>query len=140
MHFATPYQLFSPIHVAWLYRRVRDGLDVTSADLNSIEAAQPEAIRDALLKNRRKLADKGQLYRRRGRKPVPRARLWAAWCAIQDEKDLIWAERQKGSRVRQRSDDSPIHEAAEKIARTYRFGSGRSLLNLLARHRIPENY
>lgn len=41
MQFANPYDLFSPIHIDWLYRRHEKKLDVTTADLDSIEASCP---------------------------------------------------------------------------------------------------
>ena len=34
----NPYELFSPVHLAWLYRHYEKKLDVTGAELDSIEA------------------------------------------------------------------------------------------------------
>lgn len=135
----NPYQLFSPIHLAWLYLRREKGLDITAADLDSIERHQPEAINDPLFSECRALANVGKLYRRRGRKPISgRGMLWYAYFAIEEEKQRIWDERRSGKRERQYAEDSPIHQAAEIVARELCFGSGRSLLNRLAREGITK--
>lgn len=138
----NPYQLFSPIHVAWLYRCRENGLDVTAADLDLIERRQPQAVDDPLFAECRALANAGRLYRRRGRKPTGgRGMLWYAYFAIEEERQRIWDERRSGKRERQYAEDSPIHQAAEIVARELRFGSGRSLLNRLAREGVPKkNY
>jgi hypothetical protein len=139
----SPYELFSPIHLAWLYRCRDKNLDVTAADLDSIEMHQPRAAEDPLFVNFRALANAGRLYRRRGRKPLSlagRARLWAAHFAIEDEKARIWIERRAGLLARSYGEDSPVHQAADIVAQQFRLGSGRSLLNRLSRERIPKNY
>lgn len=139
MHAENPYQFFSPIHLAWLYRRREKRLDVTAADLDSIERHQPEAVDDPLFVECRALAEAGKLYRRRGRKPLSvarRLRLWAACFAIEEEKARIWEERRSGRRRRAYGEDSPIHQAAELVARQFRFGAGRSLLTQLSREGI----
>jgi hypothetical protein len=139
----SPYELFSPIPLAWLYRCRDKNLDVTAADLDSIEMHQAEAIHDPLFREYRELASLGRLYRRRGRKPLSlagRARLWAAHFAIEDEKARIWAGRREGLRTRSYGEDSPVHQAADIVAQLFRLGSGRSLLNRLSRERIPRNY
>lgn len=139
----NPYQLFSPIHLAWLHRQRQKGLDVTAADLDSIERNQPEAVDDPLFAECRALADAGKLYRRRGRKALTlagRLRLWAAYFAIEEEKARIWHERRCGKRERQYAEDSPIHQAADLVAREFRMGCGRSLINRLSRERIPKNF
>ena len=136
----NPYQLFSPIHPAWLYCRHEKKLDVTSADLDSIERNFPAAGHDPLFAHYRSLAAAKKLYRRRGRKPASRALGWLAYFAIEDEKARIWAERRSGMRERRRGDPSPVHEAAEVVARRMRFGSGQSLLNRLSREGIPDNF
>ena len=138
-----PHQMFIPIHLPWLYRRREQGLDVTAADLDSIEQHQPDAANDPLFAHCRALAAAGKLHRRRGRKPMTRGgrgMLWAAFFAIEEQKARIWAERRTGGRVRMRGEESPVHEAAELVARRFRFGSGRSLLNRVSRERIPGNY
>ena len=136
----NPYQLFTPIHPAWLYRRHDEKLDVTNADLDSIERHFPAAGTDPLFAHYRSLAAANKLYRRRGRKPGSRGILWFAYFAIEDEKARIWDERRSGLRERRREDPSPIHEAAEIVARRMRFGSGHSLLNRISRARIPNNF
>jgi hypothetical protein len=143
MHATNPYELFQPIHLAWLYRRHRHGLDVTAAELDSIEAAHPEAASDPLFAGYRGLQAAGRLYRRRGRKPLSlagRVRLWAAHFAIEEQKEQIWAERRSGRIVRGYGEDSPIHQAADVVASEFRLGSGRSLLNRLSREGIPKNF
>ncbi len=139
MEAVSPYQIFSPIHVAWLHHRDRLGLDVLPADLDSIAANQADAITDSLFVEYFARAAAGQLRRKRGRKPVREqgfGRLTWAGILLDDEVDAIWADRRSGNRKRLRSDESPIHEAAEMVARELRYGSGRSLLNLLSRHRF----
>lgn len=139
MEAVSPYQLFSPIHVSWLHRHDRFGLDVMPADLDSIAANQPDAMTDPLLVEYLARAAAGELRRKRGRKPIRErgfGRLTWASILLDDEVDAIWDERRSGARERQRFDESPIHEAAEKVARKLRYGSGRSLLNLLSRHRF----
>jgi len=136
---SNPYELFTPIHLAWLYRHHEKRLDVIAADLDSIEANDPNAMADPLFAHYRSLQVAGRLYRRRGRKPLTmagRARLWAARFAIEDKKDEILADRRSGRRVRGYGEDSPIHQPADIVARELRFGSGRSLLNRLSRERI----
>jgi hypothetical protein len=133
----SPFQMFSPIHLAWLYRCHEKGLDVTAADLASIEAHRPEAVEDPLFADYRSRADSGNLCRRRGRKPIWTrgfGRLICAAVLIDQEVETIWADRRAGLRVRMRGDESPIHEAAENVARELGYGTGRSLLNLLSRH------
>ena len=139
MHAENPYQLFSPIHLAWLYRRREKKLDVTAADLDSIERNHLGAVDDPLFAECRALADAGKLYRRRGRKPISTAdklRLWSAYFAIQDEKARIWMERRSGERERKLIEQCPIHEAAEIVAREFRKGTGESLLKQLSREGI----
>lgn len=139
MEAVSPYQLFSPIHVAWLHRRDRLGLDVRPAELDSIAANQTDATTDPLFVEYLARAAAGELRRKRGRKPIWErgfGRLMWASILLDDEVDAIWADRHSGSRMRLRCDESPIHEAAEKVARELRYGSGRSLLNLLSRHRF----
>ena len=139
----TPYQLFTPIHPAWLHRCHEQQLDVTAADLDSIEANFPDARADPLFAEYRSRADAGKLHRKRGRKPLSlagRFRLWAAFFQIEEERIRIRNERQTGKRLRQPFEESPIHQAAEIVARRFRLGSGRSLLNRLSREGIPKNY
>jgi len=139
MEAVSPYQLFSPIHVEWLHRRDLLGLDITPSDLESIAANQADATSDLLFVEYLARAAAGGLRRKRGRKPIWErgfGRLIWAGILLDDEVDAIWAERRSGDRKRLRSDESPIHEGAEKVARELRYGSGRALLNLLSRHRF----
>lgn len=139
MEAVSPYELFSPIHVAWLHRRDRLGLEVMPAELDSIAANQADAVSDALFVEYLDRAAAGRLRRKRGRKSIWErgfGRLIWAGILVDDEVEAIWSDRRSGHRKRQRCDDSPIHEAAEKVARELRYGSGRSLLNLLSRHRF----
>lgn len=132
----NPYQLFSPIHLAWLYRRREKSFDVTAGDLDSIERNQPEAINDPLFAECRALAKAGKLYRRRGRKPVSPengllcfARFW-----ILDEMEAIHARRRAGLEQRARSDFEPCYQAAEIVARRMRLPySGRWLVKKISK-------
>lgn len=122
----NPYQLFSPIHLAWLYRRREKGLDVTAGDLDSIESNQPEAVNDPLFAECRALADAGKLYRRRGRKPAsPEKGLlcFARFCIL-DEMESIYARRRAGLEQRVRGDFEPCYLAAETVARRMRLPIG----------------
>jgi len=135
----NPYQLFTPTHLAWLYRRHDRKLDVTAADLDSIQLHDVNATADPLFTRYRRLQVAGRLYRRRGRKPLTmagRLRLWAARFAIDDAREKIHADRRSGRRVRAYGEDSPIHEAADMVALEFRLGCGRSLLNRLSREGI----
>lgn len=136
MHSANIYEVFSPIHVAWLHRQVRDGLEVTAADLDSIEAAQPEAIHDPLFAEYRRKADSGKLYRKRGPKPLTNVqflRLWQARFDILDEMEAIRSRRGSGAASRCRGDLEPCYQAAETVARRFRMHiSGRSLVKKLS--------
>jgi hypothetical protein len=139
MQHVDPYQVFTPIHVAWLYRRDDKKLDVTAADLASISAAFPEAKNDELFNKYAAKAAEGALRRRPGRKPLTPLRflrLWAAKFEIEDETQQIWKLRREGLRPRRPFEKAPVVQAAEIVARKFRFGSGASLLNLLSRHRI----
>lgn len=122
MSATNPYQLFSPIHLAWLYRRREKGLDVTASDLDSIERHQPGAVDDPLFAECRALANAGKLYRRRGRKPASpeNGLLWFARFWILDEMEAIRARRRAGLERRQRGDREPCYEAAEVVARRMR--------------------
>jgi len=130
------YQLFSPIHLAWLYGGEKFELDMVAADLDSIEANFPEAIHDPLFADYRRRARAGTLRRRPGRKPNSRAcwlRLQYASFEIDDEMQAIWARRRSGNHARNRSYLEPCFEAAETVARRMRFGSGWSLYQRLYR-------
>lgn len=48
MEHIGPFQMFSAIHPAWLHRRHEWKLDVTPADLDSIEAHCPLELEDPL--------------------------------------------------------------------------------------------
>jgi len=136
-----PYHMFTPIHLAWLYYRDERGENVTAADLDVIKNHHPEAVTQPLFISYAKRAAAGKLHRKRGRKPAS-SRMGLLWCAsvwIDEEQEQIWAERRAGVRSLERSDESPIHEAAESVARLLRLGAGRSLLNQLSRLRMRPN-
>lgn len=93
MEFENVFQLFSPIHPAWLYRRCELNEDVVAADLDSIEANFAAAIHDPLFVDYRRRAEAGTLRRRPGRKPnscAARLRLQYASFEIDDEMEAIW--------------------------------------------------
>lgn len=97
---------------------------------------QPDVVDDPLFRELAAKAAEGKLQRRRGRKSIWDRGFGRLMCANlfidDDEVESIWRERRSG--LRQRTDESPIHEAAERVARELRYGSGRSLLNLISRH------
>jgi hypothetical protein len=133
------YDIFSPVHTAWLHRRDEKGLDVTGADLESIETHFPDAMRDPLFVTYQTSSAAGTLKKRRGRKPVtPAGRfgLWHARFEIEDRVGEIRKERRSGVRPRQPFEECPIHQAAEEVARKLRYGSGRSLLNRLSKYGV----
>ena len=136
MNHGSLYELFLPIHPAWLYRRKKYGQDVVPADLDSIEANYPEAIHDPLFNDYRRRASAGTLRRRPGRKPLSiatRVRLQHASFEIDYEMQAIWARRRSGERERTRSDLEPCFEAAGTVAGRMGFSSGRSLYQRLYR-------
>lgn len=134
------FQLFTPIHLAYLYRQHDKGLEVVTADLDSIEAACPAANRDPLFAEYRALAAAGQLRRRPGRKPISIgviARLWFAKQEIDDGVKAIRARRRAGKEYRPYNGDSPRVQAANYVAYNYYFFcTGRSLLNRISKERI----
>nr|WP_294848154.1 hypothetical protein [uncultured Sphingomonas sp.] len=139
MKAVSPYQMFSPIHVAWLYHRRETGKDITAADLASIAANQADAPDDPLFRDLAAKAAARNLQCRRGRKFIwdhGFGRLTWASLLIDDEVRSIWHERRSNRRIGQRTDESPIHEAAETVARELQYGSGRSPLNHPSRHQL----
>lgn len=140
MQSLSAYDVFTPRHTAWLHRQVEEGLDITEADLDSIEAAFPKAMEDPMFADHRAKAKAGMLRRRRGRKKqtIPEyLRLWAARFEMDDEIQLIWDERRSGKRPRVRGDLDPCFQAAETVARRYRLPcTGASLLKRLYKNGI----
>jgi hypothetical protein len=136
MHATNPFELFSPIHPAWLYRRHELKLDVTKADLDAIESNWPSAVDDPLFADYRRRSDAGTLRRRPGRKPLTTAgwlRRWAARFAIEDEVAEILARRRAGA-LRARGDRAPCLQAAELVSREFRFNiTPEALHNMLSR-------
>ena len=136
----NPFQLFSPIHLAFLHRQHEKGLQVVSADLDSIEATCPDAASDPLFVYYRALAAAGRLNRRPGRKPISwgmKARLWFAKQEIDDEVKAIRARRRAGEEIRPYNGIPPRVQAADFVAHNfYFFCTGRSLLNRISRERF----
>jgi len=137
MEFIGPFQLFSPIHPAWLYRQHDKKRDVTSADLDSIEAAFPSAASDPLFAEYRARAEASTLRRRPGRKPltIPEfLRLWAVRFAIEDEMSEIWAKRRSGEARRMRGDREPYYQAVEIVIERFKlYCTPEALVNRLSR-------
>lgn len=137
MEHDTPFQLFSPIHLAYLYRMDEKGLQIVPSDLDSIEAACPDAARDPLFADYRARFQAGTIRRRPGRKPITiptRLRYWAMRFAFEDETAAIWAKRRSGEAPRVRGDREPCYQAAEIVIE--RFGlycTPETLLNRLSR-------
>ncbi|WP_379551962.1 hypothetical protein [Qipengyuania sp. DGS5-3] len=128
----TAYEMFEPVHIAWLHRRHPRGLDVMPSDLDSILAHMPGASVDALYREYRARQAAGKLHKKRGRKPMTcldYLRLWAARFEIEEEVARIKSGRSAGMTVRGYGDDAPCVQAAEIVARRFRYGSGRALLN-----------
>ena len=134
------YQLFSPIHLAYLYRMDEKNLQIVPSDLDSIETACPDACRDPLFGHYRALAAAGRLRRKPGRKPISHgvsAKLWVAKQEINDEVKAIRERRRAGLERRPYNGDSPRIQAANLVARDYGFHcTGRSLLNRISKERI----
>lgn len=115
-----PFDMFSPIHLAWLYRRHDGGLDVTAADLDSIEIHCADASGDPLFVEYRRRAAAGLLRRRPGRKPATfgtLARLWFAKREIEDEVDAIRARRRSGEESRQYNADPLVSRLQTSLPR-----------------------
>lgn len=139
----TPYEVFSPIHPAYLRYLLKNDRDVTAAHLDSIECHFPNAMMDPLFAEHRARSNAGKLYLKRGRKPqsINRGMLWMIFFAIEEERERIWAERRNKSRTRLRGGASPGIEAAQTVADRLRLNcTGEALLNRLARERIPKNF
>ena len=140
MELIGPFEMFSPIHLAWLYRRHDGGLEVTAADLDSIEIHCADATSDPLFIEYRRRAAAGLLRRRPGRKPATfgtLARLWFAEREIEDEVKAIHARRRSGESARQYNADPPGLQAANFVAHEFWFFcSGRTLLNRISKEHI----
>lgn len=134
------FQLFSPVHLAWLYRCQSEGLEVTVTDLDSIEAAVPGAADDPLFAEFRALGKAGKLRRRSGRKPASigtLARLWFAKREIEDEVRAILDRRRSGAERRSYNGIPPRVQAADYVAHEFYFHcTGRALLNRISKERI----
>jgi len=140
MQYDNLSQLFSPIHLAYLYRMDEEGFQIMPSDLDSIEASQPMAIDDPLFADYRARATAGLLRRQAGRKPISHgavARLWFAKQEINDEVRAILVRRRAGEEARPYNGDSPRVQAANLIAHEYYFHcTGRSLLNRISKEHI----
>ena len=124
MKIIGPFEMFSPIHIAWLRRRHKNQEDVTPADLDLIERSDPAAVRDPLFAEYRARAAAGLLRGRRGRKPATfgtYARLWFARKEIEDEVKAIRTRRRAGIEWLQYNTDSPGVMAANRVAWDYSF-------------------
>ena len=124
MNKLTPYHYFTPMHVAWLYVRKARGRDVLRADLDSIEAAYPEAVNDLLFREYRAKAAAGTLRRKPGPKPLTGLkylRLWWARFEIEEEVAVIWARRQSGTGRREQYALEPCYAASDSVARRMKF-------------------
>ncbi len=137
MDHVSVFDMFSPIHLAYLQRCAAKGLEVVPADLDSIERNHPAAAHDSLFVEYRRRAAAGLLRRRPGRKPLTtakRLRLWAAQFAIEDETARIWELRRGGMAPRNRSDLPPCMQAAALVSREFGFNvTPEALHNRLSR-------
>ncbi|MBC8038613.1 MAG: hypothetical protein H7X89_15505 [Rhizobiales bacterium] len=140
MDHISVFEMFSPIHLAYLKRCHADGREVVSSDLDSIERHHPAAVQDPLFTEYRALAAAGLLRRRPGRKAPSfgtYARLWFAKGEIEDEVKAIWARRRSGLERRQYNSDPPGLIAASRIAWEYGFNcSGATLRARISKERI----
>ncbi len=137
MKHVSVFEMFSPIHLAWLHRQDAKGLEVLPADLDSIEQNHPASAHEPLFIDYRRREAAGLLRRRPGRKPLTTAgwlRLWAARFAIEDETALIWDRRRAGIAGRSRGDLAPCLQAAELVSREFGFNvTPEALHNRLSR-------
>ena len=140
MEHTNLFQLFSPIHLAFLYRQHEKRDQVVPADLNSIEASCPDAVKDPLFIEYRAMAAAGRLRRKPGRKPICIGRLVRLWLAkeeIDKEVKAIRARRRSGEECRPYNGDSPRVQAANFVAyNSYFHCTGRALLNRISKERI----
>lgn len=135
-----PFEMFSPIHLAYLERCDANGLEVLPADLDSIERNHLAAAHDPLFREYRRRAAAGLLRRRPGRKPPSfgtYARLWFAKMEIEEEVKAIHSRRRAGTEKRQYNADPPGLQAANLIAWDYRFNcTGATLRARISKERI----
>lgn len=118
------FEMFSPIHMAYLKRCHTKGLPVIPADLDTIEQNHPAAAQDPLFFEYRGRAAAGLLRRRPGRRAATfgsYARLWFAKMEIDDEVKAIWARRRAGTETLQHNSAPPGLMAADRIAWDYSF-------------------
>ena len=137
MEHVNIYQLFSPIHLAYLYRMHEKGLQIVPSDLDSIEAACPDAAGDPLFADYRARFEAGAIRRRPGRKPMTipgRLRYWAMQFALEDETAAIWAKRRSGEARRVRGDREPCYQAAEIVIERFKlYCTPETLVNRLSK-------
>ena len=124
MEHISVFEMFSPIHLAYLERCDENGLEVVPADLDSIECEHPAAVQDPLFIDYRDREAAGLLRRRPGRRAATfgtYARLWFAKMEIEDEVKAMWARRRAGTETRRYNAASPGLMAADRIAWDYSF-------------------
>ena len=140
MEHISPFQMFSPIHLACLQRMHAEEFEVVPADLDSIERNHPAAAQDPLFIDYRGRAAAGLLRRRPGRKAASfgtYARLWFAKQEIGDRVRASRARRRAGTETRLYNSDPPALQAANFVAHEYYFHcTGRALLNRISKERI----
>ena len=133
------FEMFSPIHLAYLKRCHARGLEVFPADLDSIEREHAAAVQDPLFIEYRHRAAAGLLRRRPGRRAATFGTyilLWFAKMEIADEVKAIWTRRRAGTETRQYNAASPGLMAADRIAWDYSFHcSGATLRARISKER-----
>lgn len=124
MDHISVFEMFSPIHLAYLKRCAAEGREAVPADLDSIERSHPAAAQDPLFIDYRGRAAAGLLRRRPGRRAATfgtYALLCFAKMEIADEVKAIWARRRAGTETRQYNAAPPGLLAANQIAWDYSF-------------------
>ena len=140
MDHISVFDMFSPIHLAYLKRCAAEGLEVVSADLDSIERNHPAAAQDPLFIDYRGRAAAGLLRRQPGRKAASFGTYARLWFAKQEIGDWVKASRDRrraGTETRLYNSDPPGLQAANFVAHEYYFHcTGRALLNRISKERI----
>ena len=135
MHKHSPFYYFSRNHLSYLYRCRERGDVPTKADLRRILENDPEAETDPLMIRYLRDDAIGRLKRKRGRKKQS-PQLWLQTSALSIivpwRAEEIREERKTKGEGIDRYDLSPMKQAAEDYARSWKLGSGLSLLNRIS--------
>lgn len=135
MHPNSPFYLFDPSSIGWLHRRHEKGELILPEDVVRLAEADSRNFEDPVFQGYLLAALKGELRRRRGRRPHGagfelRLRVATEWLSVRAAE--IRAERKRDGYHSHRPDVDPGEEAANEIGNDLFLPRGRSLLNAIS--------